>query len=396
MRKHPYLFSFIILLIVTPFVFRYLWNNEGKRPLSILVIDKTVLEPNRQEHSPLFWILANAKYTKRDASMYSTDSDYYGFFPDGKGNFKVKDFANYSDSALDVLSRRYDMAYYTDLYGIYTNEWYERYPNEQRHNPKMSSLEPSELIYGGMNMAEFNLLKKLKEQGKLIITEFNVIGTPTSTSVTREFEKEFKITWQRWVGRYYSSLDTNENKELPLWLKKNYIRQNGGKWPYKRSGIIFVRTDEKIVILEKKTHLKLDVPLIETNQKFRDRYGLPNNMKFHYWFDIISASDSLDVLATYNIDVNEEGQKVLDKNFIPRHFPAVVKTKSSKYSFYYFAGDFSDIDISMSNAKFASIAAVNQAVVRVEGEGRSAFFWRFYRPLVGSIIDEYYTRRIAK
>jgi hypothetical protein len=396
MRKHPYLFSFILILIATPFLFRYLWNKEGRCPLNILVVDKTVLDPNRQEHKPLFWILEHEKYVKKNEHPFDVNSDYYGFFPDGKGGYKVKDFANYSESMLDSLARKCDVAYYTDTYGIYAGEWFERYPNEQRRNPKMSSLEPSELIYGGMNMAEVNLLKRLKAQGKLIITEFNVIGTPTSTSVTHEFEKEFKMTWKGWIGRYYSSLDTNKNKELPKWLKRNYTEQNGGKWPFKRSGIIFVRTDEKIVILEQKTHLNLDVPLIETNPKFRDRYNLPKNMKFHYWFDIINASDSLDVLATYKIDVNEAGEKVLEKNLIPTNFPAVVKAKSSKYGFYYFAGDFSDIDISMSNTKFASIAAVNQDVVRIEGEGRSAFFWRFYRPLVSSIIDEYYMKRSKK
>lgn len=364
--------------------------------MNILVVDKTVLDRNRQEHRPLFWILEHEKYIKKSEQPFNVSSDYYGFFPDGKGGYKAKDFANSSDSALATLARRNDVAYYTDMYGVYAGEWFERYPNEQRRNPKMSSLEPSELIYGGMCMAEVNLLKKFKSLGKLIITEFNVIGTPTPTSVTHEFEMEFKMTWKEWIGRYYSSLDTNKNKELPKWLKKNYTEQNGGRWPFKRSGIIFVRTDEKIVILEQKTHLNLDVPLIETNPKFRDRYDLPKNMKFHYWFDIIGASDSLDVLATYKIDVNEAGKKVLEKNLIPTHFPAVVKSKSSKYSFYYFAGDFSDIDISLSNTKFASIAAVNQAFVRIEGEGRSAFFWRFYRPLVSSIISEYYTKRVEK
>ncbi|TCN62711.1 hypothetical protein [Acetobacteroides hydrogenigenes] len=396
MKKHPYLYFTILVLVATPFVLRYLWNSKEPYQLNVLVIDKTVLEPNRQEHTPLFWILENEKFVKKGNLPYDKNSDYYGFFPDGKGNFTVKDFANYSDSALSVLANKYDMAYYTDLYGVYTGEWYELYPNEERHNPKMSSLEPSDLIYGGMSMAEVRLLKKMKEQGKLIITEFNVIGTPTPTSVAREFEKEFKMSWQGWVGRYYSSLDTNENKELPIWLKKNYTKQNGGKWPFKEPGIIFVRTDEKIVILEKKTHLNLDVPLIETNPKFRDRYDLPKNMKFHYWFDIISASDSLDVLATYKIDVNAEGQKILEKNFIPTHFPAAVKTKNRNFDFYYFAGDFSDIDISMYNTKFAGVASFNQSVVRIEGEGRSAFFWRFYRPLVGSILDEYNAKIAAK
>lgn len=255
----------------------------------------------------------------------------------------------------------------------------------------MRSLEPSEHIYGGLNSKEVNLLKKMKTKGKLIITEFNVMGTPTPPSVAQEFENEFKLKWQGWIGRYYSSLDTNSNKELPKWLKKNYMHQNKDRWPFKRSGIIFVRTDKKIVILEKGTHLKLDVPLIETNQIYKGRYDIPKNMKYHYWFDIIAASSSMDVLATYKIDVNREGQKVLNRNSIPSCFPAVVKDKGSK--FYYFAGDYSDIDISTKNVRFAGIADMNRAIVRSETEGRSAFFWRFYRPLVGNILEEYYLQK---
>jgi len=388
MKKHPYLYTLIALIIAAPFISRYMWSQKEEKPLNILIVDKTVIDKSAQEHKPLFWILDNQKYIKKNATLYDINTDYYGFFPDGQGGFKIKDFSTLSDSAVNVLSTRYDMAYYTDLYGVYSGEWYERYSNIEKSGAGVASLEPSEMIYGGMSMAEFYMLKQLRSSGKLVITEFNVIGTPTPTAVSREFEREFKMSWLGWVGRFYSSLDTNSNKELPIWLKKNYIKQNGGRWPFKRSGIVFVRADEKIVILEDKTHLKRNVPIIETAKNYRSRYGLPKTMKYHYWFDIIAASDSLDVISTYTLKVNEDGKKVLDENFIPNSFPAVVKDR--KGLFYYFAGDFSDINISMVNTKFQGVATLNNWVVRAEGESRSAFFWRYYQPLVGTIIGDYY------
>lgn len=394
MKKHPYMFLFVVVLILIPLISRYLWNRQPAKQLSILVLDKTVLDEQRQEHVSFFWILNYNKYVKQNSTPYDRNIDYFGFFPDGKGGYHTRDFNNYSDSVLNLFSQKFDMVYYTDLYGIYNSEWVERYSNKNNGKIQANSLEPSEQIYGGMTMKEVFLLKKMKEQGKLIITEFNVIGSPTSPNVSREFEKNFNMTWRGWVGRYYSSLDTNYNKELPRWLKANYTIQNNGKWPFKKSGIVFVRTDEKVVILEKDTHLHADVPVINANEKFRSSYDLPNTMKFHYWFDIVNGSDSVDVVASYMVDVNEQGKKVMEENYIPTTFPAVLKSKSKSYQFFYFAGDFADNDISLISTKFKGVARFNQKVVLVEGEGRSSFFWRFYRPLLNNIVDEYYNKKV--
>jgi len=393
MRKHPFLFLFIAVVILIPLISRHLWNKQPEKTLSILVLDKTVLDDQRQEHVPFFWILNHNKYVKKNRTSYDKNKDYFGFFPDGKGTYHISDFNSYSDSALSCFSQKYDMVYYTDLYGIYNSEWVERYPNINQGNLAVSSLEPSELIYGGMTMKEVSFLKKMKAQGKLIITEFNVIGSPTPQDVSREFEKEFNMTWRGWVGRYYSSLDTSYNKELPRWLKANYTKQNNGHWPFKKAGIVFVRTDDKLVILGMDLHLNTDVPIINSTEKFRKTYDLPKTMKFHYWFDIVNGSDSTDVVASYTIDVNEEGKKIMEENYIPTTFPAVLKSKSNSYQFFYFAGDFSDNDVSLINTKFKGVARLNQEIVRVEGESRTSFFWRFYRPLLSSIVDGYYNKK---
>lgn len=127
MKKHPYLFLFIVLLIVIPFIARYKWNKRSERFLNILVVDKTVLDGNRQEHIPLFWIIEHDKYVKGNGLQYKPDKDYFGLLPDEKGNFEVNDFSDFSDSALNILANKFDVAYYTDMYGVYAGEWYERY-----------------------------------------------------------------------------------------------------------------------------------------------------------------------------------------------------------------------------------------------------------------------------
>ncbi|MFT3754159.1 MAG: hypothetical protein QM800_15230 [Paludibacter sp.] len=245
----------MILFVSSPFLVYMVWFMTPEKKLNILIFDKTVLERQTQEHRSLNWILTHEKYAHTKSGLYEHDRDYLGFFPNDSGQYKIKDFENYSIKSLDSLAGLYDIVYYTDLYGVYKGEWYERYPNvAPKGLTEDNSMEHTDKIYGGMTAKELEFLRKMKFRKKLIIAEFNVMASPTPTAVRHEFEKEFKLIWSGWVGRYYETLDTLKNKELPRWMKRNYLAQHKNSWPFTRSGIVFVRDDERIEILENATH----------------------------------------------------------------------------------------------------------------------------------------------
>ena len=363
------------------------WYFKEPRKLNVLILDKTVLTNSVQEHISLSWILNNEQYIHTSFGAYDRKRDYYGFFPDNRGNYRINDLDNYTSQQLDSLSKIYDVAFYTDMYGIYSNEWIDKYFPEKINDERFKA-NRSGKIYGGMSSNDLVFLKLMKARKKLIINEFNMIASPTQGYIRREYEKEFHVKWTGWVGRYYDNLDTLINLDIPRWLIKNYMRDNQNTWPFKNSGIAFVRDDDKVVILENKTHLDIDIPYIYTNMDDCIAFNIPSAMKYPFWFDIISTDSTMHEISKYEIGSNIRGDSLLSKWNIPREFPALVKPRKNNL-YYYMAGDFSDNPIDMKSSYFRYVELLSFITLTHEKIERNTFFWNYYRPLIKNIFTEY-------
>ena len=382
-----WLLTIVLLLAVAIVGLRILWELQPQKKVNLLVIDKTVLNQEVQEHKSLFWVLKNEKIVPNSLSMYEPKTDYKGFFPDGKGNYKINDLESYSNASLKAYASRLDAVYYADMYGVYTGEWTEFYEKSMSKDSLNLYLERTSLIYGGMSSKDLFLLKAMKSLNKLIVVEFNAIASPASDGVRQDFEKTFGVKWTGWIGRFYQTLDTNKNKELPIWLKKRYLEQNNGVWPFHKAGIAFINKGDRVVIVEHGTHLISSTPKIVTNSIYKDRYELPSSIRYSYWFDVVESTAANDVISNYTLDVNEKGRHVLDSNHIPSFFPAVIKSQGENPKFYYLAGDFSDIPVSMTGAKYYRINRPLGLLRRGNLEQRKGFMWRFYTPLIRNIFN---------
>lgn len=364
---------------------RVYWEILPVKKVSLLVLDKTVLNQKFQEHKSLFWVLKNEKLVKPNSLFYNPTADYMGFFPAENGNFRIKDLESFSVSAIRNYAKKLDAVYYTDMYGIYKGEWSAEYGKEMNNDSLNLYYERTPLVYGGMTSKDLLLLNEMKSANKLIVVEFNAIASPTSDKVRADFESAFGLKWRGWIGRYYPTLDTVKNKELPVWLKRRYTAQHNGSWPFKREGIAFISKSDRIIILEMGTHLSSGMPKIVTNTNYIKSYELPSSIKYGYWFDIVDSGERNDVIANYQLNVNDSGRAVLNRYHIPFSFPAVIKSKGSNSKFYYLAGDFSDIPITMSGAKFYRINRPLGVIRSGNIEQRKGFMWRFYTPLVRNI-----------
>ncbi|MBP7151241.1 MAG: hypothetical protein KBA43_01090 [Paludibacteraceae bacterium] len=379
----------LIFVVLIPLIMWLLWILKKPRPLNLLILDKTVLTTAVQEHLSLSWVINNEKFV-HDNKAYSNQKDYYGFFPDDKGNFHIRDFENFSANELNNLAHHYDAAYYTDMYGIYTNEWITRYYPEKLHDRRFIA-DRSRKIYGGMTRKELDYLRLMKQNNKLIINEFNVIASPTSKEIRTQYENEFNIHWTGWVGRYFDNLDTLVNADIPRWLIDNYTSNHNGKWPFKKSGIAFVSENDQVLILEKDTHLNIDIPFIYTNEKNAKHYHLPEKIKYPFWFDVIEVSPSFEVISSYRLDTNNAGDSLLALGKIPKVFPAAVNYKNG-YNFYYFCGDFADNPISYASSRFRFIEMFSSFSYSSSPNERNSYFWKYYRPLLLQILNEEYER----
>lgn len=385
LTRKPAGFLFRILLLAAvclPAFMLLSWYLGKKRKLTLAIIDKTVLTTKGQEHISLDWILNQERFTKNDKDLYKKGEDYYGFFPGENESFKLKGLERFNDPQLAQLGKDVDGAYLTDTYGIFKNEWYK----------KGDEKEPSGLIYGGMSVQDLTFLKQVRGRHKLIITEFNCLGSPTLPAVSHQFEKMFGVKWTGWVGRYFDSFDTTRNKELPHWLINNYRQRHNGKWPFTKSGIALVHSDERVVILENQTHLNNELPQIYASAEGIDHYGMAKKMKYSFWFDIITVNTRFNhIISTYFIDANAEGKQEMLGNGIPTTFPAITAHINSDYRFFYFSGDFCDNPVEMGSSYFKKIRVLKWFMYNTsDPQERKSFFWELYRPLVTTILNDYY------
>lgn len=379
----PVLRLLLFAVVLLPLWMWLAWRWTPRRKLVVAIIDKTVLTPQRQEHVSLNWVLNQEKFTRNKTDLYQRERDYYGFFPLSNDKFRLKGLERFSEDQLQRLSNDADAVYLTDAYGVYSNEWY-LHKNEK---------ERSGIVYGGMSPQDLFFLKGMQAKHKLIITEFNCLGSPTPDPLRNEFEKSFGVAWTGWIGRYFDSFDTTVNKELPHWLINNYKKQHDGKWPFHKSGIAFIHKDDRVVILENETHLNKEFPYISSGQEGRTHYGLPGSIRYNYWFDIVKADTTFNhTLATFTIDANEEGIKELNANGIRRAFPAIVVHLNKDYRFFYFAGDFCDNPIGLTASYFKGVGHFDWLLYnRQDPQERAGFFWKVYRPLVTQLLNDYYT-----
>jgi len=244
------------------------------------------------------------------------------------------------------------------------------------------------MIYGGLNNSDYSFLKEMKDRNKLIIAEYNILGFPTPELDRNKVEGLLDIHWTGWIGKYFSSLDTLNNPELPEWIYHLYRTQNHKPWNFHSSGIVFIQFNNRVVVLENQLDLDFEVPYIYSSDHAMKSYNLPYKVNYAYWFDIIEPGKN-EVLANYKIHTNARGDSVLMANFIPSEFPAVIEGANNAPLFY-FAGDFADNRVKLSTAYFNGIEKCTPFLFYKDRPGdRRTFFWEYYRPLMSGILKKF-------
>lgn len=384
MRKKLF-WGFLIILISVPLFMWLAWLVTPNTRLVIAIIDKTVLTKKGQEHISLNWVLNHEKYTKTSDKAYEVSSDYFGFFPEDDENFQLKGLERFSYPKLNRLSNDAELVYFTDTYGIYNNEWFKNGGINER----------SGILYGGLSDKDIYLLKQMKEKNKLIIAEFNTIGSPTAYKNRQKFEEMFKMKWTGWTARYFDNLNIRDNNEIPSWLIRNYKSTHGGAWPFKKEGIAFVNNKDEVVILEQDTHLTESMPHIITSENYRKVYSLPERIKYPFWFDVIIPDEKInEAVSIFQINANDKGLSLMKEKGIPVVFPAVLKHSGEDYDFFYFSGDFADNPVSLKSSYFKGIGFFEGLFYDERNiMERKSFFWKYYKPLLTHILEEYSSKK---
>jgi hypothetical protein len=375
----------LFALLSIPFWMWLSWLLTSKKKLVAIIVDKTVEKPVGEQHASFTWVLNHDRFSKTKTSLYKNNRDYFGFFPLENEKFRVKGLERFSTDFLDKLSNDADMVYFTDTYGVYKNDWYQ------------NNKEGQGILYGGMSDQDIQLLQMMKSKHKLIVSEFNTIGSPTSEKVRTDFENLFGLKWTGWIGCYFVSLDPSINADLPQWIVNNYKRNYHTQWLFHNAGIVFLNTSGSLVVLEEGKDLTEALPVIQTSEANQKIYELPSESGYAFWFDVMQYDNSLNhVVSEFKIKTNPTGQKILDQNNIPQNFPAILTHKNKDYQFYYFSGNFCDNPVSMSSSYFKGISFFKRLFYTNEDADRRSFFWNFYLPLMSHITNDYFETTVKK
>ncbi|GAB4107776.1 hypothetical protein GCM10028791_02230 [Echinicola sediminis] len=344
--------------------------------MNVLVLDKTVSDEERIEHRSIFWTLKHLKIRRKDNEFYQHKKDYLGFYPQKNGQHKIKSIHQYSKEDVEKLVDQLDLFYVSDTYGVYEADFRE----EDRQ-------EFSNKIYGGLNAKELELIKRVIDEEKVLVAEFNTIGAPTPLKQRTEFEELMKIKWSGWISRYFDEMDTLINDELPKWLVRNYKKQHNGEWPFIGSAQVFVSEAGRIEVLEHKKDVRNKVPKIMSTLDSQEKYDIPKETQYPYWFEIIRIDNSYEVISYIDLATTKAGLEKLQAMGLPTYFPASIVRKNGRGKIFYFTGDFSDNPVPMSSSPFYGVPFLYKLLNESSDySNRTSFYWNYYFPLMKIVL----------
>lgn len=344
------------------------WYLIPAKPISALIVDKTVPEDSRREHTGLMWVLNHLRYVRTDGEPWRYERDYAGFVPLPNGHYQVR--------PLPATARGYDFIYLADTYGVYIDD-FERLNVAGTHSPK---------IYGGMSPAEVRAIREGVDAGATLVGEFNTFASPTEGDARAGLEDLFGVTWTGWAGRRFD--DLTPNVEVPVWAVTDYQKQYGRPWAFSGPGILFVHESGRLVVLAEPGDIERDGVTLAFEPGRAAAYHARDEVPYHYWFDIVQPRAGTTVEARYNLAVTDYGRLVLTRAKIPWSFPAILRRAGPKAPIYYFAGDFADNRFVPSWTRYRGAAATARWMPATLQSVTNLFYWRVYEPLLETILGQ--------
>jgi hypothetical protein len=373
----------LTVIIALPLVNFISWAFQSKKPMDIILVDKTVPTVDRENHKSFSWILTNERFVKKENKRsYSYLKDYYGFVPKRPLREKLWTRNEYRLADVINLAEKNDAVYFADTYGVFFNDWYKGI-NRSRKSRKM---------YGGLNNNDYLLIKEMKDRNKLIIMEYNSFAYPTAQFESVRTQEKLGISFAGWTGKYFATLDTTKD-DFPIWMTAMYRKEYKKPWTFKNAGIVILK-DKEIIVLEQGTQLKNPFPHIITETENISKYNVADNVAFDKWFDIIDPMAN-NIISKFKIETTAIGDSLLADNNLTNEFPAVVQDPVSK-SIYYFSGDFANANDPYWTVRFKGVDKLKGILYSDKPDDTRRFFWLYYKPLVNGIFTDYYNTKIKK
>lgn len=379
MKKTLIILAIILAVIIAlPVVNLLRWTFQTKKPMDVILVDKTVSTLERENHRSFSWVLSHSRFVdKEKRSNYSYKKDYYGWFPLRPRRNHEYEIHDYRLAEVIELADNNEALYIADTYGIFFNDWYRGISRSRR----------SRKLFGGLNNTDFLLFKEMKDRNRLIILEYNSFDFPTDAYNAFRVQERLGVSFSGWSGKYFNSLDTTSH-DFPIWMTGQYRKEYKQPWRFSKSGIVLVNQKNNIIVLEAGEHVTDPMPYISTNAEIAGKYGVTETVAFDNWFDIIDPV-ACNVLSSYQLKTTPAGDSLLLRHNLRNQFPAVIQEVSTP-SVYYFAGNFAYTTKPMWTSMFLGIEKFNKFLYSDKANDPDRFFWLYYKPLVSTLFNDYY------
>jgi hypothetical protein len=346
--------------------------------LDVCVLDKTVPFRNWFEHRSLYWLLRHLNVVKADGTNYAYESDYLGAYPPpvpGDPPERTRDL-----SAADVAAAR--LVYLADTYGVYRDDL--------KSKEKMqAALERSPEIYGGLTQDEARAAAGAVDAGKTLVAEFNTLGSPTGADARQTLESALGVHWTRWIGRYFARLEDKD--EVPQWMRNDYEREWNKPWRFEGPGYVLMQDDEHCEVLRVGPEVESIGLTIERERPVDpDLAGAADSVPYPYWFDVVTDTSETHRLAEFVWHATDKGRERLHARGLPARFPAVTRrTATGGGVAWYFAGDFADNPVDARPVPFVGYLGFRHFIEGLKlAPSETAFYWRFYVPMMEKILRD--------
>jgi hypothetical protein len=365
----------VALAIVMPWA---CYERRPARALDLCVLDKTVPFRNWYEHRSLYWLLRHLKVVKADGTSYAWERDYLGAYPPpvaGDPPERTRDL-----TGEDVAQAR--LIYLADTYGVYRDDL-------KSGKRMQAALERSPVIYGGLTLDEARAAVAGLDAGKTLVAEFNTLGRPTGEEARSTLEAALGVRQTRWIGRYFSHL--GDASEVPQWMRNDYEREWKKPWRFEGPGYVLVQADAHCEVLRVGFEVDTIGLTIERERPIDpDLARAADHVPYPYWFDIVEDTPETTRLASFVWHPKEAGRARLAARRLPARFPAVTRrVPRGGGAAWYFAGDFADNPLDPRPVPFAGYLAFRHFVEGLKlAPSETSFYWRFYVPMMESILND--------
>jgi hypothetical protein len=373
MKAYKYLTVLMVVIVALPLAGRLFWLMKRSKNLDILVVNKSVTKSKKNEAKALNWTLNFEKFVDSLGDSYDYEYDYFGYFPDAvTEDRKIK---SYKLEEISLLTENYEAAIFLDNKGI--------------DNIFKGNGNSKNKVYGGFNQNDYFLLKEMLGKQKLVIGEYNFFSPPTEELVRYNTEQFLDIYSLGWNGKFFNNLSKEKIAELiPSEWFDVYQQGYTTEWDFTGSGIILLNQGQKrIIVIPSKKYMSSEFPTVNTTEENASEYNIPLSVAYDGWFDVAFEGKNK-VVSNFNLNLNQDGIDLLNRNGIKSEFPAVIESVNKK--FYYMAGDFSKVQVSLLNSRLGFISHIIRSSKKGKTQNPNKFFRVYYDQLLSGILNDYH------